>query len=124
MKWVTTYKKYYTVVTGGETKTSTPKCDEGYNLSGSKCYKTTSSTDTKNIEYSCNTKEGYNLSGTNCVKQVPAYVTENVYSDVTYYRYKERSYISGNKLTEWSTSQNDINLLNKKYTLTGNKNCV
>lgn len=168
MKWVTTYKKYNTVVTGGETKTKTPTCPTGYTLSGNVC--TTSTSNVESIEAICrrgtlnadglchvrvgkvvtadpvcptgytlngnectkyNTEKlsatcasGYTLEGNKCTKNVPVYENRNVYGNVTYYRYKERSYISGTRVTEWSTSQKDSNLTNQQYTLTGNKTCA
>ena len=166
MKWVTTYKKYNTVVSGGETKTTDPTCPTGYTRNGSKCYKTSSSTQTASAICATGTlKNGkcevtvgkvvteiptcptgytrsvntctksntdtksatcptsYNMSGTTCSKTVPTYTTRDIFKDVTYYRYKERSYISGTRVTEWSTSQNDTKLVNAGYKLTGNKQC-
>jgi len=58
-------------------------------------------------------------------KQEPVYGTikgEPTYQEVTYYRYRTRTLISaGTTDTKWSTSQNDKTLLDKGYTLTGNK---
>ena len=169
MQWVITYKKYYTVVTGGETLTATPECPTGYTRSGSKCTKTTTTTDTveatcakgtlkdglchitvgkvvtatpecptgytrsgskctKTItdtvsaNASCDT--GYDINGTTCSRYVPVYGKEDVYSNVTYYRYKERSYISGTRVTAWSTSESDANLKQQSYSLTGKKECA
>lgn len=61
----------------------------------------------------------------NKTKQEPVYGTIKgtpTYKDVTYYRYRTRTLIStGTTDTKWSTSQNDKNLLDKGYVLTGNK---
>ena len=45
----------------------------------------------------------------------------NKHDYVTYYRYRTRSYISGTTKTAWSSTQNDKDLLNAGYVLTGNK---
>ncbi len=48
-------------------------------------------------------------------------IYEDVYGKVTYYKYRTREYISGTRSVKWSSSDNDKNLLNQGYTLTGNK---
>ena len=47
--------------------------------------------------------------------------TNEIYSDVTYYRYRTRKYTAGAKDIKWSYSDNDQTLLNQGYKLTGNK---
>ncbi len=105
------------------TVTLTPSCPTGYTLSGERCYGTVS--DTTNLltstSYSC--PSGYTLNGSSCTRTVPVYGVENVYETVTYYRYKERQYISGTVKTVWSKSDNDTTLINQGYSLTGNKKC-
>lgn len=169
-----TYKKYYTIKSGGTTAKTTPTCPSGYTLSGSKCVKPTTSTDSKpatcasgelkgelcyiygstaktvtascptgftldgkrcygtkttttnlstTVSYSCPSGYGYTLSGSSCTRTVPEYESRSVYSSVTYYRYRERAYKSGNKSTEWSKSQADTYLTSRGFSLTGNKKC-
>jgi hypothetical protein len=105
------------------TVTLTPSCPTGYTLSGERCYGTVSSTTSllTSTSYSC--PSGYTLSGSTCSKTVPVFGVENVYETVTYYRYKEREYISGTVKTVWSKSDNDTTLINQGYSLTGNKKC-
>lgn len=67
-------------------------------------------------KYSCD--EG-TLVGKKCKIKETKYETE--YENVTYYRYKTREYISGSVQKTWSSSNNDTDLINKGYTLTGNK---
>lgn len=64
------------------------------------------------------------LVGSRCKITTNTYKTQNEYGYVTYYRYRTREYISGTKKTAWSSSQNDKSLLDKGYTLTGNKKQV
>lgn len=71
------------------------------------------------VKYTCD--EG-KLVGSRCKITEENY--EKQYGYVTYYRYKTRSYISGSIKTAWSSSNSDKNLLNKGYTLTGNKRAV
>lgn len=108
------------------TITKTPSCPTGYTLSGDRCYGTVKvdADYLTSVSYSCPTTGGYTLNGKNCTRTVDVYGTENVYETVTYYRYKERKYISGTVDTKWSQSDNDTSLLNKGYSLTGNKNCT
>lgn len=47
--------------------------------------------------------------------------TSETYTNVTYYRYRTRTYTAGTKDTKWSNSANDQTLLNQGYKLTGNK---
>jgi len=57
-------------------------------------------------------------------KEVTVYenIKESIYSDVTYYRYRQRKYISGNEETRWSTCDPvDESLIKDGFTLTGNK---
>lgn len=57
-------------------------------------------------------------------KEVPVYKTVKVpvYKNVTYYRSRTRSYIGGSRDTKWSTCEpKDQTLINKGYSLTGNK---
>lgn len=110
-------------VYGSQSTTVSATCPAGFNLTGNRCYgtKTTTVAVTKTTSYSC--PKDYTLSGTSCTKTIPVYETKNVYSDVKYYRYKEKSYISGDRFTEWSASQNDTYLIGQGYNLTGNKKC-
>ena len=171
-RWVYTYKKYNTIVSGGNRDVVSAVCPSGYSLSGSTCIKPTSKTDTVkascptgtlnasnnrceyresrtinstcptgytqngskcttdststvdpsiSISYSCDS--GYTLNGSSCTRVVPVYEEQDVYENITYYRYRTRTYISGNRLVKWSNSQNDASLLTDGYSLTGNRKC-
>ncbi len=101
----------------------TPSCPTGYTLSGERCYGSVSSTTNllTSTSYSC--PSGYTLNGSTCAKTVAVYEVQNVYETVTYYRYKQRQYISGDVKTVWSKSDNDTTLISQGYSLTGNKKC-
>ena len=109
-----------------ETIKKDPSCPQGYKLNDTKdrCYGTyNKEVDKKeSVSYACN-KKGYTLNGEKCVKTVAIYKKENVVENVTYYRYKEKQYISGTVDIRWSSSDNDTSLLNKGYSLTGTKSC-
>lgn len=108
-----------------KTITISPSCPTGFtlNATGDRCYGTVPQTASllTTTSYSCDS--GYSLNGTSCAKTVPVFEEQNVYSDVTYYRYKERTYISGTVKTIWSKSENDTALISQGYSLTGNKKC-
>ena len=54
-----------------------------------------------------------------CHSDVPIYKDEPVYSNVTYYRYRTRSYVNGKTDYKWSNC-NNTSLLNSGYKKTGN----
>lgn len=95
-------------------------CPSGYSRSGSTCYKTVSSTSSIAATpiYACSDAT-YTLNGSSCSKTITTYKTENIYKDVKYYRIRTREYIDGTKTYKWSRNQNDTNLINAGYTLTG-----
>ena len=95
-------------------------CPSGYNRSGNRCVPGNYAP-TVSSSKSCDSD--YTLSGDVCVKTVPVYQNQDVYENVTYYRYRTRTYIAGNRFTKWSKSQNDKTLFNEGYSLTGNKKC-
>lgn len=101
--------------------TTTYSCPSGYTLSGTKCNKNITTTQTinasENVKYSCSKGE---LVGKSCISYEDKYETFNVYSTITYYSYQTREFISGDRKTVWSTSQNDKNLIGQGYKLTGN----
>jgi len=86
-----TYYKYYCTKSSYKDVDATPKttysCPSGYSLNGTKCTKTTSSTDTKNATanttYSC--ASGYTLSGTKCTKTKTNTETKNATETKKYY---------------------------------------
>lgn len=80
-------------------------------IDGTKCVVETT-------KYTCD--EG-KLVGTKCKITETTYETKKIYGYVTYYRYRTRKYISGDVSKVWSSSNNDKDLINKGYTLTGNK---
>ncbi len=137
MRWYYTYaiyKKNYKTVTYTTTKTAT--CPSGYSKSGSTCAKSVTSTITKFAI--CPT--GYDKSGNTCAKGQTSTITKKAIcpsgqivengkcykivntvksNDVTYYRYRTRKYLNGTTDYKWSSSNNDNNLLNDGYKLTG-----
>lgn len=101
--------------------TSSYSCPSGYTQNGDKCSKQVTSTQTikasSKTTYSCSKGD---LVGRSCVTYEDKYETFNIYSTVTYYSYRERDYISGERKVVWSRSQRDQNLIKNGYSLTGN----
>ena len=125
---------------GTETISRTASCPEGYTQSGNTCVKNGTNTVTKTA--SC--PEGYSQSENTCVKSSTinvdrdavcadgeqmkngkCYAVERYYQritekrNVTYYRYRLRSYSGGVTDYKWSSSNNDSSLINAGYKLTG-----
>ena len=118
-------------------KTQSAVCPSGYTEIGSSCVKTKTSTATcpsgyvkqdntcKKVYYTSIVKScptGYTLTGeTNprCYMKVSRTIIVHDVRDVTYYRYATREYINGTIDYKWSTSNNDKNLLDNGYKLTG-----
>ena len=124
------------------TKTTTVGCPTGYSKSGNSCVANNATVSTKTTTVSC--PNGYQVSGNSCVKDIEyttkkneicstgetmkngkCYRTESRIEtitgvkDVTYYRYRTRTYNGGDVDYKWSLSNNDTNLLNAGYKLTG-----
>ncbi len=121
------------------TDTATATCPQGYSRSGDSCVKYA----TKTASVVCDTANGYELSGNSCVKSTTktmtkdavcavgynknnkcykdetTYVEETGTKSVTYYRYRTRNYSGGSTDYKWSISNNDKNLLDAGYKLTG-----
>ena len=76
---------------------------------------------TKQIVYVCpsdfDNGGSYN-SFVTCVKTMPNYVTKNTYKNVTYYRYRDRTYKNNNNTYKWS-SCNDSSLTSQGFVATG-----
>ena len=108
------------VDTKNATSKTTYSCPSGYTLSGTKCTKDATSKQIVNATsktiYSCKTGE---LVGKSCVVYEDKYETFNKYATITYYSYREREFISGDRKVVWSSSQSDKNLINQGYILTG-----
>ena len=125
---------------GTATTTTTVGCPSGYSKSGNQCVKQGTATTTTTV--GC--PSGYEKRGNFCVKEVTSVKTANntcatgerkeddkCYKDttrietvtgtrnVTYYRYRTRSYVGGTIDYKWSTSKNDTSLINAGYKLTG-----
>ena len=102
-----------------DTKSSTAKttysCPTGYTLNDNKCSKTTVGTaqvaSTGNTKYACAT--GTLNSQNKCD------VTVDVYSNVTYYRYKTYTTTAAKTVYKWSSSSNDQKLIKAGYKYTG-----
>ena len=103
-----------------DSTTMEPTCPSGYEAKNGRCYPKETNPQIS-VSYSCSAD--YTLSDNTCVKLVPVYEDQEIYENVVYYRFRERTYISGNRLTKWSNSQNDQALFNEGYSLTGNKKC-
>ena len=108
------------VNTSVDTKAASISCESGYTLNGTKCSKQVTSNQvinaSVNTTYSCKVGE---LVGKSCVVYEDKYETFNKYTTITYYSYREREYISGDRKVIWSSSQSDKNLINQGYVLTG-----
>ena len=104
-----------------ENKQTTVGCPVGFNKTSdnTKCYKETQETKYANIINSC--PAGYKTTNDNtkCYKEVSSVIKATGTKNTTYYRYRIRQYIGGTVDYKWSTSQNDKNLINAGYTLTG-----
>lgn len=73
------------------------------------------------VVYECGseyTNAGRYTSPKYCLKTVPKYEQTPVYKNVTYYKYRDRKYISNSTDYKWSTCDNS-ELLNKGYIQTG-----
>ena len=86
-------------------------CDkyEGYALNGTKCEKVITNTESKDVIITLSCPTGYTLKDNKCTK------------NITKYRYAQRSCVGGSVDYKWSESNNDAELLNKGYKLTGYK---
>ena len=98
------------------TTTRTATCDtaNGFVVSGNKCVKA-NNTMTKNAV--C--ENGQNMKNGKCYISNTTTVKVIGYRDVTYYRYRLRSYTGGTTDYKWSSSNNDRSLLDAGYRLTG-----
>ena len=98
------------VSSSNSTITKTASCSIG-KPSGSVCASSSTSTTTRNA--TC--PSGQIIDNGKCYK-----VIDNGYSqNVTYYRYRTRKYLSGTTDYKWSSTNNDKNLLDAGYKLTG-----
>ena len=86
-------------------------CSTG-TLSGTKCITTSTVASTASTKYSC--ASGSTLTNKNQCERVV-----DVYSDVTYYRYKTYTTTKDTVVYKWSKSNNDTSLLKAGYKLTG-----
>ena len=125
-------------VAAAKTTTKDASCPSGYSKSGSSCVAPVKTTTGKAV---C--PSGYSQSGSSCVaptktitnaakcaadeknkdgkcyKTVTSSVTVEDTRKVTYYRYRLREYNGGTVDYKWSPSNNDKNLLDAGYKLTG-----
>jgi len=109
------YKKVYTTSTS--TTKTTLSCPTGYTYSNSKCTK--NNTSYISVVKTCPTGTSVKTDGTGCYKKVSTNEVRVGYKEVTYYRYRTRTYIDGTTTYKWSSSKNDKTLLNAGYNLTG-----
>lgn len=106
-----------------DTDTVGVTCPQGYNLSGGRCYAGTTNYTPALVSVSTSCTGDYTLNGDVCTRTVPVYENQDIYENVTYYRFRTRTYASGDRKIKWSKSQNDQALLRDGYSLTGNKKC-
>ncbi len=97
------------------TKTGTASCPNGFNKVGNECVKNGTDTLTKNA--TCPSDQ--RLNNGKCYKDVNKTITVEDTKKVTYYRYRLRDYEGGVTDYKWSPSDNDKNLLDAGYKLTG-----
>ena len=103
-----------------DTTQTTTSCPSGYTKNGNTCTKQVQETKYTNLNKTC--PSGYNFTNdkTNCYKEVTSIVKATGTKEVTYYRYRVRQYVGGTVDYKWSSSNNDKDLINAGYTLTGN----
>ena len=103
------------------TKTESASCPTGFGKTsdGSRCSKTDSDYVYINLVKSCPTGYSKTSDGIKCYKKTFKTETVSQIRDVTYYRYRIREYLNGTVDYKWSTSNNDKQLLNNGYVLTG-----
>ena len=103
------------VVSGTATTTRTATCPSGYDLKNGICAKDNVYTLTRDA--SCPTDE--RRDGGKCYKDIITTQRVTDVRDVTYYKYRTRSYTGGTTDYKWSRSNNDKSLINAGYKLTG-----
>ena len=124
------------------TKTTSVGCPSGYSKSGNTCVANNETITTKKTNVSC--PNGYEENDNKCVRDVLSTTKKNAtcpvgetmkngkcyrtetrietitgVKDVTYYKYRTRTYSGGTVDYKWSTSNKDTSLLNAGYKLTG-----
>ena len=95
--------------------TTSATCPSGYTGRNGICAKDTTSKIVKDTV--CSTDE--NMRDGKCYKNVSTTQTITDTKNVTYYRYRLRSYTGGTTDYKWSTSNNDKSLIDTGYKLTG-----
>ena len=103
------------VKSGTATTATTVGCPNGYTKKNNACVKDTTSTKTQNAVCPAN----QTLKDGKCYKNVTTTEKVTGVRDVTYYRYRTRSYTGGSVDYKWSASDRDTNLTNAGYRLTG-----
>ena len=94
-------------------------CSVDYKQSGNKCIKETINYNYDNIVKSCPVDYKLTSNGDKCYKNENTTIEVTDTREVTYYRYRVRQYVGGNTDYKWSKSNNDKDLLNAGYKLTG-----
>lgn len=102
-----------------ETTTQGATCPTGYTKGSNNCYKTTSVTSYTDKIMSCPTDYKATQDGSKCFKTVDETVQVIGTRNITLYRYRIREYVGGTVDYKWSSSNNDKNLINAGYKLTG-----
>ena len=98
-----------------QASTDKATCPDKYTPSGDKCVKTSTQTTTRSA--TCPTSRIQ--KDNKCYKKVTTTITIEDTRKVTYYRYRLRDYEGGVTDYKWSPSNNDKNLLDAGYKLTG-----
>ena len=94
-------------------------CSVDYKKSGNKCIKETINYSYDNIVKTCSTDYKLTSNGDKCYKNEDTTIEVTDTKEVIYYRYRVRQYVGGNTDYKWSKSNNDKDLLNAGYKLTG-----
>ena len=101
-------------VASAKTTTRVAGCPNGYTKSGDSCV-----ANAKTTTKAATCPSGQTQKDNKCYKYVTSTVTVSDTKNVTYYRYRLREYNGGTTDYKWSPSNNDKNLLDAGYKLTG-----
>ena len=108
------------VISGTSTITRNATCPSGYDLRNGVCAK--DNVYTVNRDAACPADE--RRDGGKCYKDTTTTQRVTDVRDVTYYKYRTRSYTGGTTDYKWSTSNNDKSLINAGYKLTGKTRAI
>jgi len=102
-----------------ENKNGNANCSTGYTQNVNICSKTTISTSYEDVIKTCPVNYKETSDNTKCYTVVTETIKKTGTKDVTYYRYRVREYVGATVDYKWSKSNNDKDLINAGYKLTG-----